>query len=86
MKEKFMWREIKLKKRRNRRFFNRIKFIGGNNLLPPINLHFRFRMEYINFLQIVSKIGAFIWPQDSHGKADDGPQMDGLPGMVPDFA
>lgn len=35
-------------------------------------------MEDIDVFEIIPQVGTFIGPQDSQGKAEDGPEMDHL--------
>jgi hypothetical protein len=42
-------------------------------------------MEYIHFFEIVSQVFPFIGTQNSQGKVQKGPEMDGFPCMVIDF-
>ena len=35
----------------------------------------RFRMEYINFLQIISQVFPFVWPEYPQRKTDECPQV-----------
>ncbi len=40
-------------------------------------------MKYVHFLEVVAKVFPFIGAENAHGEADQGPQMHGLPCVVP---
>jgi hypothetical protein len=49
------------------------------------DLHLTFRVKHIHFFQVIAQIDALVGSQDAQGEAQQGPQVDRLPRMVPDF-
>jgi len=45
-------------------------------------LRFAFRMENVHIFQVFAQVGAFVGTEDAQRKAQQGPQVDGFPGVV----
>jgi hypothetical protein len=42
-------------------------------------------MEYIHVFEILSQVGAFLGAENAQGKAKQGPQVNRMPGMIPNI-